>query len=123
MSVASQVVEVPKAIVRPLLNPKTLLIGAGVMLGTGAFLSMVIPGVGQWAGLRPMPVLPRLSPWFNRWPFIPMPMNGSTSSASPASAQVAASRAGASQEDMGNAIVATAIAQSRNYIDSMLQVI
>ena len=121
MSVASAAVAVPKAIVRPLLNPKTLLIGAGVMLGTGAFLSMIVPGIGQFAGLRPMPILPRLSPAFNRWPFVPMPMNGGT-----AAAPSAAPSSGASQEDLGNSIVRatqSVLASARGYQDAMLAVI
>lgn len=120
MSVASDVVAVPKAIIKPLLSPKTLLIGAGVMLGTGAFLSMIVPGIGQFAGLRPMPVLPKVSPWFNRWPFVAMPMNG-TGATAPASMP-----AGASQEDIGRAIVnatQSSVNSVQGYVNSMLQVI
>lgn len=121
MSVASEVVAVPKAIIKPLLSPKTLLIGAGVMLGTGAFLSMIVPGIGQFAGLRPMPVLPKVSPWFNRWPFVAMPMANGNGSAVPMAAP-----AGASQEDLGRAIVnatQASVNSVQGYVNSMLQVI
>ena len=123
MSVVSTAVEVPKQIIRPLLNPKTLLIGAGVMLGTGAFLSMILPGIGQFAGLRPMPVLPRLSPFFNRWPFVAVPMNGGGAAVPTVTA---ASANGQSQQDIGRAIVTAtqnAVNSARGYVNSMLQVI
>ena len=91
MNVVAAVTDVPKQIIKPLLNPKTLLIGAGITLGSLAFLSMVVPGIGVYGGLRPNPMLPGLSPFFNRWPFIAMPMNESSSVA-------AASGAGQDQE-------------------------
>jgi len=111
MSIASTVTEVPKAIVKPLMNPKTLFIGAGITLGSLAFLSMVVPGIGEWGGLRPMPLLPKLSPMFNRWPFIPSGNSGSG--------------AGARQEAAGNAIVAASqgdVNTAAGYINALLQV-
>jgi len=111
MSIASTVTEVPKAIVKPLMNPKTLLIGAGITLGSLAFLSMIVPGIGQYGGLRPMPLLPKLSPLFNRWPFIP--------------ASGAGSDAGDRQEAAGRAIVAASqgdVNSAAGYINALLQV-
>ena len=118
MSIVSAVTDVPKGIIKPLLNPKTLLIGAGITLGSLAFLSMVVPGIGVYGGLRPNPILPGLSPFFNRWPFTAEPMNVSSSSASRASA-------GQDQEAIGRAIVAASsgnVNDAAGYLNTMLQV-
>jgi hypothetical protein len=118
MSVISQAADIPKAIVKPLLNPKTLLIGAGLTMGYLAVLSYLLPGLGQLVGVRPNPILPKLHDSLNVWPFAAGSMPGS---ATPASA--GATSSGASQEALGRAIVASSVNSAQGYIDSMLQVI
>jgi|CXWL01.1.fsa_nt_gi hypothetical protein len=113
MSIASAVTDVPKAIIRPLMNPKTLLIGAGITAGSLFVLSAILPGIGQWVGLRTMPLLPKLHPSLGVWPFVPGPMSGGGSSA------------GSRQEAAGNAIVAASqgdVNSAAGYINALLQV-
>lgn len=81
MSAVGAITEVPRAIIKPLMNPKTLLIGAGITAGSLFILSAILPGIGQWVGLRTMPLLPRLHPSLGIWPFVPMAMNGDRNSA------------------------------------------
>ena len=119
MSVASTVIEVPKQIIRPLMNPKTLLIGAGVTAGSLFVLSAILPGIGQWVGLRTMPLLPRLHPSLAIWPFVPMMMNGNGNGSA---AAAPSSNGGPSQEELGRAIVASSVNSAQGYINAMLQV-
>ena len=123
MSALSQAAEVPKAIIKPLLNPKTLFIGAGLTMGYLAVLHYILPGLGQMVGIRVNPLLPRLHDSLNIWPFAagPMPgMNGSTArNMTPAST----GGGGQDQESLGRAIVAASVNSAQGYVDSMLQVI
>jgi hypothetical protein len=116
MSIVSSAVEVPKAIIKPLMNPKTLLIGAGITAGSLFILSAILPGIGQWVGLRTNPLLPSLHPSLNFWPFAPMPMNGG------GAAVTSASSGGPSQEELGRAIVASSVNSAQGYVNAMLQV-
>jgi hypothetical protein len=115
MSVISAAIDVPKQIIRPLMNPKTLLIGAGITAGSLFVLSAILPGIGQWVGLRTMPLLPRLHPSLGIWPFIPMPMNGG-------GAQPTTASGGPSQEQLGQAIVDSSVNSAQGYVNAMLQV-
>lgn len=119
MSVVADIAQVPAGIVKPFMSPKTLLIGAGVTLGTLAILSYLLPGLGVLGGLRPQPVLPMLSDKLAIWPFVPgnSAMNGGGAAASPSSSS------GPSQEELGRAIVASSVNTAQGYVNSMLQVI
>ena len=116
MSVVSAAIEVPKQIIRPLMNPKTLLIGAGITAGSLFVLSAILPGIGQWVGLRTNPLLPKYFPPLNIWPFAPMDMGGN------AGPSVSSASAGPSQEDLGRSIVASSVNSAQGYVNAMLQV-
>ena len=95
MSVVADVVAIPKGIIKPILNPTTLLIGVGVTAVSLLLLSNVFSGIGAMVGLRVNPWLPKLSNSLAFFPFVPMQGSGGGSVTS----------AGARQEAAGNAIV------------------
>lgn len=119
MSVASAITDIPRSIIKPLLSPKTLLIGVGITAGSLFILSAILPGIGQWVGLRSMPLLPRLHPSLNLWPFVPRAMNGNGNGDT---FVAPSSTSGPTQEELGRAIVASSINSAQGYVNAMLQV-
>lgn len=122
MSIVSQVVDVPKQIIRPLLSPKTLLIGVGVTAGSLFILSNILPGIGALVGLRVNPLLPRFLPQLSMFPFVPLA--GMPAAAIPqAQTQLQSSTpSGPTQEELGRAIVASSVNSAQGYVNAMLQV-
>lgn len=113
MSIVSQATDVPKQIIKPLMNPKTLLIGAGITAGSLFLLSSVFSGIGALVGLRINPLIPRLLPQLAVFPFVPL-------SGSAAPAMTAASAPSA--QSSGSDIIDQSVNSAAGYVNAMLQV-
>jgi hypothetical protein len=111
MSVITEAVNVPKQIIKPLLNPKTLLIGAGITAGSLFLLSSVFSGVGALVGLRINPLMPKLHPSLAVFPFVPL-----SGMAAPAIVPTAA------PQNTGSDIIDSSVNSAAGYVNAMLQV-